>query len=147
MYLKQKSSKMKTNFYKRIFSTLFALTSLLASQAFSQSVVCRKEWISGFENEVKIGHAICGENTSKMSETKIYLTVKDDQLYVQSNYVTPGYENPTKLATSDKMGTIDEIAMNIFFTEYPSNGLEQLLNNARKIFGNVELREIAVEMN
>lgn len=99
---------------------LILLVSNFISVAFSQGVVCRKERIAGFYNEYNIGHAICGETTNSMADAKMYLTVSGDNIYVHSNYKVPGYENPTKLATSDILNSFEDLAANIFFDTYPS---------------------------
>lgn len=113
---------------KYLFLALFFIVSCL-TQSFSQSVVCRLPRIKGYDQEYSVGKSICGETTSTMSDTKFFITVKDGNLYIHSNYLTPGFDNPTKLATSDPMNSIEDIAMNIFFTEYPSEAKLAQMNS------------------
>lgn len=113
------------------------LTASCLTQSFSQSVVCRKERIYGYDEEYSMGHSICGETTTSMSKTKIYLTVTGENLYVHSNYITPEFEYPTKFATSDEMNSIDEVAMNIFFADYPSETKISQMNSMLR--NNIEI--------
>ena len=121
---------------KQLFLALFFIASCLP-QSFSQSVVCRLPRIEGYDQEYSVGKSICGEATSTMSDTKFFITVKDDNLYAHSNYLTPGYDNPTKLATSDPMNSIEDIAMNIFFAEYPSEAKLAQMNSMLR--NNIEI--------
>jgi hypothetical protein len=122
---------------KRLLLVTLYVTSIFSTLGFSQGVVCRLPRVEGFDNEYATGHTVCGETTDKMNNTKLYVTVKNDYLYVQSNYITPGFDNPTKLATTDQMNSIDEIAMNIFFAEYPTETeifqMNTMLNNSIEV--------------
>lgn len=100
---------------------LVSLISLFFSVTYSQSVVCRREFISGFHQEHAIGASVCGGLTHSMADTKIYMMVRDGQLYAQSNFVNVGAEFPSKLATSDNMDSFETLAMNLFFTEQPTS--------------------------
>jgi hypothetical protein len=128
---------MKSRTTKLLLVVAFYAVNLFSNLSYSQDVVCRLPRINGFDREYSVGNSIVGETTSEMSETKIYMTVSDGSLYVHSNYVTPGYDNPTKLATSEEMGSIEDIAMNIFFDQQPSfsefDRMKSLLKNRVEI--------------
>jgi hypothetical protein len=107
---------------KTLLKSLLNLYLLCSSfLSFSQTdVVCRAERIAGYDAEYTTGKSVCGPNTYGISEAKIYLTVKDGDLYVHSNFITPGAEYPTKLASTGET-TIENIVMNLIYAGPPSD--------------------------
>lgn len=113
---------MKFHFFLKKLTLAFVIifTSLNALAQCYEGV-CRLAIARCFEHEAEIGHIICGNNTSNMFETKIYITSKDGYLYAQSNYIVPGYdfEYPSKLSSKNVMD-LEKIMMNIFYAERPN---------------------------
>ena len=55
---------------------------------------------------------------------KVYVSVENSSLYVQSNYLTSGAEYPTKISTQEKIATADVIAVNLV-GEKDASGFDQ----------------------
>jgi hypothetical protein len=66
----------------------------------SSSLVCRRLSIYGLNDVSKRAKEWVGQNTSDPTATRVYVSVENDKLYLQSNYVTRGFEYPTKIATN-----------------------------------------------
>lgn len=109
---------MKHKVFKPAALLLFILTGITNTVCFGQ-LFCRREFIEGFKREHDIGVKLHGNNTSKIAESKLYLTVKDDLLYVQSNYLpdeTSPY--PVKLATPVQEGlSVEDYLGNMYYSE------------------------------
>jgi hypothetical protein len=90
--------RLRSKIYRYIVAFSFAVATI---NSFAQTVICRKQKIGGFESEYNVGHAICSDNTSEIEKTKIYITVQGESIYLQSNFVTPPFDNPTKIATAE----------------------------------------------
>ena len=75
--------------------TLLSLCGVLAAD-----VVCRRERITGFDEEYnKAKKVFETSTTSDLSACEVYVGQKDGHLYFHSNFITEGYDNPTKIAT------------------------------------------------
>jgi hypothetical protein len=79
-------------------------------------VSCRALLLSGFERPAEIGRLLVGPNTTDRTKVSVYITVADSQLYAHSNYVTPGFDYPTKL-TLDTRYSLDVLVMNLLESE------------------------------
>jgi hypothetical protein len=51
-------------------------------------------------------------------------------LYAHSNFITPGYDHPTKLASNDQTIGLEVIALNMAFAALPSARQKRDLHNA-----------------
>src|SRR5580658_1256994 len=78
-----------------------ATVLLSLSTAFTQSLVCRKPGIEGCEESAERAHRFLPPETSDVSKAVIYVERTPKGIYFHSNYVTPGFENPTKILTNE----------------------------------------------
>jgi len=88
---------MKTQIYLFVFAICFS------SMTFSQTLWCPKSGISGFEEEAHKAKAILTDNTSDLQKMEVFVTVKGNNLYIQSNYAPDGMNYPLKIATNEEM--------------------------------------------
>jgi len=113
----------------RMVLSAILLTSVLSVLAHAQSVVCRAHAIAGFEGEYQVAKSLVGANTSVEGQIRLYISYQGEELYVQSNFVTAGYEWPTKIATSEQID-LETILLNIIGDpDKPSSDLKLLLAN------------------
>lgn len=102
-------------FRKIVSNSLFFL---FVSQFSYSQPVCGKYQIHGFENEKIVADSYNGVlSTEKISESKLYISVKGDKIYVQSNFLPDeSSEYPIKLATSPQKGfnSLDDYLFNIY---------------------------------
>ncbi len=109
---------MNLNLSRTIFTALASVLFWLNS--FSQ-IICARSHISGFEKEHEIGNVYNGgTSTTSPTKSKIYISVKEGIIYIQSNFKpTEAFEYPIKLATPPPKGysTLEDYLANIFFFE------------------------------
>jgi hypothetical protein len=83
-------------------------------------VVCRAKGISGFDRVHNQALRYVGPTTTDPSETKIFISVENERLYLHSNFLTPGFDNPTKIATNNNRRDLPTLAYNIIGGESDS---------------------------
>lgn len=86
--------------FVRIAALAVVSALIAAASGLARDVVCRLPHIKGFEQEYDEAKRYTGENVTSLSQLKVYIQARGDTLYCQSNFVTKGYDYPTKLATS-----------------------------------------------
>ncbi|MRE40055.1 hypothetical protein GIJ60_14685 [Klebsiella quasipneumoniae] len=91
--------------------------------------VCRKDSFAGLEQYKAHASLILPANTNKQEESSVYIErLPDGSLYYNSNYITEGYWNPTKIhgnpSENAVFSDINSIINNIFFDKKPS-GIER----------------------
>jgi hypothetical protein len=117
----------------RILILVIILHSITFNECiFSQFLRCTLGNIEGCEKEAKLAYSILGKNTNHISNTKIFITVKDNSLYIHSNFIEAGSDYPTKILTSTQINSIDDIALNVFYRENPIESEWINLKNALK---------------
>lgn len=86
------------------------------------SIVCRKHTIHDFEHEYAEAIQLLPGTTSDIGKMVVYIrTLPNGALYVHSNFITDGFEYPTKLASNDvDLRSLYDITMNLVYTSYPS---------------------------
>ncbi len=120
----------KISHYLNFLFLLFLLYANFNTQA--QTVVCRNQQIEGFTREYSVGQDVCGETTSEIAKASIYVTVQGKLIYFQSNFVTPSYEYPTKIAT-DQKASIETYLQNIFYSGSQSHyTVDEMISFAKK---------------
>ncbi len=82
---------------------LLVLVVLQPYLTFSQTLWCPKSGISGYEIEAHKAKTILTSNTSDLQKMEAYVTVKEDNLYIQSNYAPEGAEYPFKISTNQEV--------------------------------------------
>jgi hypothetical protein len=94
------------------FLSLSILTLLLTVSAFAQTTLyCAQSDIEGFEEEHKNGNQYVSEDsTTTLSKLEFYATVKDEQLFLQSNYQPATSKFPYKLMTSQNLNDMKVLA-------------------------------------
>ena len=87
----------------RLIRPLMVALLLFGSEATHAIEICRTFNFKGFDRQTGIAESVIGSaRTTNRDEMKVYVTVVEGQLYVQTNYVIPGTEAPTKLALDSK---------------------------------------------
>lgn len=84
----------------------------------SRSVVCHLACITGFERECTNALTFVGTDTRTPADCRVYVTRKDGFVYAHSNYVKPGYAQPTKLATNGRL-SLFKILLNLMLLKLP----------------------------
>jgi len=100
-----------------------AIILLSFSTAFSQSLVCRKPGIAGRDESAERAHRFLPPDTSDVSKAVIYVERTPKGIYFHSNYVTPGFDNPTKILTNET-SDFHRVFVNLIFSG-KSDPLEQ----------------------
>jgi hypothetical protein len=104
-------------FFKFRKIILLCLSYCLITQFSYSQVVCGKKQISGYENEYIVASTYNGTfNTTKISESKVYISVRDNSIYIHSNFlpdILAPY--PIKLSSPPKYSVIEDYLANIFF--------------------------------
>jgi hypothetical protein len=104
---------MRTNALGRLRVLLLATFVCIGQCEVRAAEICRTLSLAGFEAPAAIAKRFVGKPTSDVKAIKVYITVADGQLYVESNYIVPGYAYPSKLAIDDKKVTLDDIVWNL----------------------------------
>ncbi|MDR2265429.1 MAG: hypothetical protein LBE93_18555 [Enterobacter asburiae] len=104
-----------------LFIFLFFFTCFQSNAA----NVCRADSFVGLEKYKERANLILPENTSKQDQSAVYIEyLPDGSLYYNSNYITQGFENPTKIHGNPNedavFSDINTIIQNIFYSEKPS---------------------------
>jgi len=86
--------------FVRIAAIAVVVAVLTAAGGSAKDLICRLPRIGGFEREYEEAKRYTGSNATTLSQVRVYIQARGDTLYCQSNFVTPGYDNPTKLITS-----------------------------------------------
>jgi hypothetical protein len=95
------------------------------------SVVCRLPAILGFDAVGETAKEYVGhETTSVPDDTKVYVTVENGKLYLHSNFLTPGYDNASKLATSRTDFDLQNLTFNLIGKEEESHVSEEAFLSA-----------------
>lgn len=81
-------------------------------------LVCRLGHIEGWEQEYEYAKKILPDNTYDVSQCTIYITGNSNKkgIYLQSNYITDGFTNPTKIYT-DEIFDLLVLTLHIIFAE------------------------------
>ncbi len=137
---------------------LFALSAALllgAHAAQARDTVCRMPGgIQGFSAPFHEAEKFVGGNTRSLSGMKIYVTVENGALYTHSNFITRGFDVPTKIATSSTDVDLLNIVYNLVGPEENSGisyerlegGLRNLtLYVDQKFFANPKFNAFDVE--
>jgi len=86
-----------------VWATLLSLL-IVGGRSAAGSVVCRNAYIQGFEGPYSEAKAHIGDGTtSDLRRMKVYVTLSDGYIYAHSNYKTPGFTYPTKIAHDQDM--------------------------------------------
>jgi hypothetical protein len=102
---------------------------------FADTQVCRIANLNGFDSPAAKAREVLGPPTSSLSSIKVFMTVHNGQLYVQTNYVVPGYGFPSKLAIDEKH-PLEEIILNLITDDPEKLSPKELTRITRE---NVEL--------
>ena len=87
---------------KKWWAPLTVFLTLSFSGLLLADVVCFGTKIVGYDNEYATAKRCLGEKTtSDIESCEVYVTQRAGYLYVHSNYVSPGEEYPTKIATNN----------------------------------------------
>lgn len=78
----------------------FLPKEILPPRTHEPSTVCRAAGVKGFESSQESGHAWVGNVKTTLSGLKLYISVENEKLWVQSNFVTRGFQFPTKIVTN-----------------------------------------------
>lgn len=108
---------MKLHQDNRYLAKLTALFFLIPILAFGQ-IVCPKANIAGFEREHEIGNIFVESNTTDISKSKIYITLQNEEVFIQSNYIPSAeFEYGIKMATPlvPEYKTLEDYFTNIYF--------------------------------
>jgi hypothetical protein len=91
----------KTRNSHRLAALAIFIVCLLPGSAKSQVYqgICREARAAGFTDSYNRAKPHVGENTTDLSEVKVFVTVESNSLYLQSNHVSKGGGYPSKLAT------------------------------------------------
>src|ERR1700730_903787 len=101
-------------------------TILLSSAAaLSQSLICREPGIQGRdENAARAHRFLLPIDTSEISKAEIYVEKTAKGIYFHSNFVTPGFDNPTKVLTNET-SDFERVFVNLIFAGGKSTPYEQ----------------------
>ena len=124
----------QSNRFRFILPALvIALLVIPPPTAPAQLLVCRREGIEDHEREERKAKSIIGlTTTSNMSRMKIYITVNGDELYAHSNFVTPSFEHPTKIATDQRVGLDNLVRYLVFYGAPGSAEIDRMRKDIRK---------------
>ena len=78
------------------------------------AVVCREHSVRGFEESAARAVRLLPPNTSDTRKAAIYVEKTQRGLYFHSNFVSPGAENPTKIA-GERLTDLREAFLNLMF--------------------------------
>ena len=91
-------------------------------------LVCRKFAIARYDQEYAAALSLLPGPTHDFREMFVYVrSLPNGVLYGHSNYITNGYEHPTKMATNDPSTDLEDIALNMVFDASPPTGAETRL--------------------
>ena len=109
-------------------STRLLILLLLAAVAVRADVVCRSPGgIEGFHAEYREAERYIRPDTRSLRDMDVYVTVRQDILYLHSNYVTRGFDVPTKIATESAEFDLLTLLMNLVGSEKRSGISEETL--------------------
>jgi hypothetical protein len=97
----------------------------------SSAVVCRADYIDGCKAEYDKATTVLGTKTSDIDHCEVYITIKGDYVYAHSNFITPGYDRPTKLL-EHKTLDFGTIALNLVSGHQPSYEFQSRILSTHK---------------
>jgi hypothetical protein len=99
-------------------STRLLILLLLAAVAVRADVVCRSPGgIAGFGAEYKEAELYIRPDTRSLRDMDVFVTVRQDILYLHSNYVTRGFDVATKIATESAEFDLLTLVINLVNSE------------------------------
>lgn len=99
------------------------------------AIVHRKTFIEGFEEEYKIAIKYVGQSTRNLEDFKVFITVRNNELYAQTNFITEGYKSPTKLLIrgGDRY-TLEQILVSLVFANKPTQSELDMVHKKMKMY-------------
>lgn len=95
-------------------------------------LVCRKRGIAGYDLEYSKAARVLPNVTSDYNQMAVYIgSLPNGVLYAHSNFVTKGYDAPTKIVTNRDID-LEQIVENLVFDRLPTAGAEKGLRTALK---------------
>jgi hypothetical protein len=88
----------------------------------AKQVVCHAKQIRGFEREsldAFLHFGMVDHHTHDMTRLRAYITLQGNCIYIESNYVKPGFQYPTKIATEFQVDLLT-LFINLIFLRLPS---------------------------
>jgi hypothetical protein len=109
-------------------TTLLAVFLLMPGDLWAQeggqrhdnTVVCRALNIFGFEAESEKAKRYIGATTHDIGKVSVFVSVARGRKFFASNYVSPGFDHPTKIATDETDVDLLTITYNLIFAGEPS---------------------------
>ena len=86
----------------------------------AKQVVCHAKQIRGFEREsldAFLHFGMVDQHTHDMTRLRAYITLQGNCIYIESNYVKPGFQYPTKIATEFKVDLLT-LFVNLVFLRF-----------------------------
>jgi len=99
--------------FLRIAALAVVMAVATVAGGFAKDLICRLPRIGGYEREYDEAKHYTGANVTTLSQLKVYIQARGDTLYCQSNFVTHGYDSPTKLITSQTGLDVPTLMLNL----------------------------------
>jgi len=82
-------------------------------ESFQGDLICHRDYIEGFERPRETAKPLVGAATSRITAMKVFVTGHRGAIYAQSNYITPGADEPSKIATSRRSYDAANLVLNL----------------------------------